>query len=114
MSTYVKDNDSKVYKVNEDNVVSREELVDAVNKATELLNHANDELAKFDSLTVEAPVPEPTPEPPVAEEVQPEVQETVPEAVQEQAPVSETPVADTPVAPTESPATADVPNIVIQ
>lgn len=96
MSKYVKDSDGNTYLVNDENIVTREQLVANVEKATELLNDATNRLNAFD--TINQPVtPEPTPEPtPVEPQPTPE-----PAATPEPTPMPE--VGPEPVEPTQPP-----------
>ena len=61
MSKYVKDSDGNTYLVNDENIVTREQLVANVEKATELLNDATNRLNRFDTINQPATVDEPTP-----------------------------------------------------
>ena len=58
MGNYVKDTEGKVYRVNDDLVISREQITDAIAKAEELLENAKAELLKFDSVNEVLEVPQ--------------------------------------------------------
>ena len=97
MSKYIKDSEGNTYLVQDENLVTREQLVANVEKATELLNDATKRLNAFDTInqpaTVEpAPVqPQPTPEPVATPEPTP-MPEVGPEPTQPpQPPVDPTP-----------------------
>lgn len=115
MGNYVKDAEGKVYRVNDDQVITREQIVDAVAKAEELLETAKAELLKFDSVNevievVQTPVEQ-------AQEIAQDASELAQSLAEEapvdhtatdptvtEAPVEETPTivaVEVPVAPVE-------------
>ncbi len=89
----VKANDGKIYRVSDDQEVTRESLTDTVGKAQSLLAKAQENLHQYDTLTApqnETPTPETTPEAPVETPVEAAPVET-PAPVEQPVPAAEEP-----------------------
>ena len=96
MSQFIKDGDGTVHRTSQQTAVTRESLLETVNKAEQLLTRAKEDLAQFDALVTPVESPTKSPADPAA---------SIPPAPA----VPETPAAPAPTPPQPQPAQTEVP-----